>query len=151
MYAAEDRWSRLLDDGGTLDLFGSRITLPVQRRFGTVEAMQVYAESVLAQGAVTAAFGPIHAVTVRSRAGQGKAHYEPQSAVIAIPVEVAWAAREAVLLHELAHHVVRHDADAWHGPTHAAAMVVLAEAALGPEAALVLRVGYEDAGIPVTS
>lgn len=151
VYEAEDRWSRLLDSGGLLDFFGSRITLPVQRRFGTVDAMQVYSDWVLAQSDVIAAYGSLPTVTVRLRAGQTKAHYEPGAAVIAIPMEHTWAARESVLLHELAHHVVRHDTAAWHGPTHAAAMVVLAHAALGPEAALVLRAGYEDAGLAVMS
>ncbi|MCX8526981.1 MAG: TIGR04338 family metallohydrolase, partial [Candidatus Nanopelagicales bacterium] len=149
IYEAEDRWSALLDHGGVLDFFGSRLTLPVQRRFGSVETMQMYADWVLAHPDVVAAYGAQPGVTVRARAGQARAHYEPQTATIAIPMDARWAAREAVVLHELAHHVAVHDTDAWHSTSYAAAMLVMTHAVLGPEATLVLRAGYEDAGISV--
>jgi len=161
IYEAEDRWSALLDHGGVLDFFGSRLTLPVQRRFGSVEAMQVYADWVLTHPDVVDTYGVCAPVTVRARAGQARAHYEPQTATIAIPMDARWAAREAVVLHELAHHVAVHavhavhsvhtvhDTDAWHSSSYAAAMLVMTQAVLGPEATLVLRAGYEDAGITV--
>jgi len=111
--------------------------------------MQMYADWVLAHPDVVAAYGAQPGVTVRARAGQARAHYEPQTATIAIPMDARWAAREAVVLHELAHHVAVHDTDAWHSTSYAAAMLVMTHAVLGPEATLVLRAGYEDAGISV--
>ncbi|HAN71376.1 MAG TPA: TIGR04338 family metallohydrolase, partial [Actinobacteria bacterium] len=36
VYAAEDQWSAVLDRGGVVDFFGSRIDVPMQRRFGDV-------------------------------------------------------------------------------------------------------------------
>lgn len=145
VYSAEDRWSLLLDNGGTLDLFGSRLDLPVQKRFGSLEAMQTYVDAVLSMPGIDGA--PVH---VRERAGQRRAHYEPAGAVIAIPMEERWAAREAVVLHELAHHCACVDnGELGHGPDYRRWMLMLVERVLGPQATLVLRVGYEDAGLPV--
>ena len=150
-YEVEDRWSTLLDNGGALDFFGSRITMPVQRRFGTVAAMQTYVDWVLALPAVIEHFGALPPVVVRERAGQSKAHYDPATSTIAIPLDARWAARESVLLHEVAHHVMARGTSAWHGSEYAAVMLELVTCALGPEAALVLRTGYEDAGIRTAS
>jgi len=146
-YEVEDRWSALLDNGGVLDFFGSRLTLPVQRRFGTIAAMQMYVDWVLTHPDVVQHVGALPPATVRERAGQTRAHYEPTSSTIAIPLESGWAARESVLLHEIAHHVMARDNTAWHGTSYTSAMLTLVNCALGPEAALVLRAGYEDAGI----
>lgn len=150
-YEVEDRWSALLDNGGTLDFFGSRLTLPVQRRFGSVSVMQTYVDWVLTHQGVVEQFGTLSPVMVRERAGQTKAHYDPATSTIAIPMESGWAARESVLLHEVAHHVIARGNAAWHGTAYASAMVTLVTCALGPEAALVLRTGYEDAGIRTAS
>lgn len=150
-YEVEDRWSALLDNGGVLDFFGSRISLPVQRRFGTVEAMQTYVDWVLALPTVIEHFGTVAPTVVRERAGQSKAHYDPATSTIAIPLVARWAARESVLLHEVAHHILARGSGAWHGSAYAAVMLELVTSALGPEAALVLRTGYEDAGIRTAS
>lgn len=150
-YEVEDRWSALLDNGGVLDFFGSRLTLPVQRRFGTIRAMQTYVDWLLVHRDVVEQLGTQSPVNVRERAGQTKAHYDPATSTIAIPLLSGWAARESVLLHEVAHHVMSRGNAAWHGSVYASAMLVLVTCALGPEAALVLRTGYEDAGIRTTS
>jgi putative metallohydrolase (TIGR04338 family) len=150
-YEVEDRWSSLLDNGGVLDFFGSRLTMPVQRRFGTVDAMQTYVDWVLALPTVMQTYGTLPTVVVRARAGQSKAHSDPASSTIAIPLDARWAARESVLLHEIAHHVMARGTAAWHGSAYASVMLELVTCTLGPEAALVLRTGYEDAGIRTVS
>lgn len=153
VYAAEDQWSAVLDRGGLVDFFGSRLDLPQQRRFADVASVQAYVDSVLALPAVRAAYpgaGPVH---VRERGGQGRAHYEPDSATIAIPLRTLWAGRESVVLHEVAHHLacgqgvpVERGGRRWHGPEYRAAMCAVVAAALGEPAALLLRAGYDTAG-----
>ncbi|MCW2777221.1 MAG: hypothetical protein JWN17_946, partial [Frankiales bacterium] len=82
---------------------------------------------------------------LRVRRGVKAAHWEPPG-TIALPVPVhgePWALRESVLLHELAHHVGgRTGLAAGHRPPFPALVLLLVAAALGPEAALALRVDY---------
>lgn len=138
VYAAEDQWSAALDRGGRLEFWGSIVDLPVQLRFGTLEAMQAYVDRLAARHGVTG-------VGVRHRRGKTKAHYE--DAEIAIPTDARWACRESVLLHEFAHHLA--GTQQRHGVSYRACMLALVEAELGNVAALVLRVGYEAQGLTV--
>lgn len=161
VYAAEDQLGRLLARGGTVDFFGSSLTLPVERRFADLASVQRYVESVLALSTVRERWPRISPVRVRERAGLSRAHYEPataeREAVIAIPlagpVEVRWAARETVVLHEVAHHLVLQSppAEPWHGPTFCGSLLALIGIVIGPEAALALRAAFDGAGIPVTT
>lgn len=156
VYAVEDAWSAVLDRGGLVDFFGSALHLPTQRRFGDLAAMQAYADFCLA---LTGTCLP--PVRIRARRGHTQAHYEGRighrggigSATIAIPVQAQWACRESVLLHELAHHVVAHMDDARTAYRHChcfrGSMCWLVGLALGPEAALLLRAGYQGAGMEV--
>lgn len=138
VYAAEDQWSAVLDRGGRIDFFGSRLVLPVQLRFGDLAAMQAYID---ARCAAAPALGPVR---VRPRRGQARAHYA--DGVIAIPMETGWACRESVLLHELAHHVARATQPA-HGTAFRRAMLDLVLEVQGAESALVLRTCYESNGL----
>jgi putative metallohydrolase (TIGR04338 family) len=154
LYAAEDQWSAVLDRGGTVDFFGSRIDVPVQRRFGDLASVQAYVDAVLALDAVASAYPVAGPVRVRERSGQRRAHYEPGSATIALPLRTLWAGRESVVLHEVAHHLacsagVPRDATGqrWHGGEFQAAMCALVTAVLGEQAALLLRAGYDAAGV----
>lgn len=153
VYAAEDQWSAVLDRGGVVDFFGSTVDVPQQRRFADLPSVQAYCAGVLARPAVRSAHpaaGPVH---VRERAGQARAHYEPAAATIAIPLRELWAGREAVVLHELAHHLVCSSAApgsgrvSWHGREFCAAMDLLVREMLGDAAALLLRAGYDAAGV----
>lgn len=145
VYAAEGAWELQLDAarrGATrATVAGSSLLLPTELLFGTLEAAQAYADGRL-EG--------VPAVALRARKGHGKAHWEAPG-VIALPVPEhgqPWAMRESVLLHELAHHVAFHRHDVVdHGPTYRACMLDLVEQALGPEAALALRVAYGEAGL----
>jgi putative metallohydrolase (TIGR04338 family) len=151
VYAAEDQWSAVLERGGVIDFFGSRLDVPAQRRFGDVPSVQRYLAAVLELPSVRAAFPDVPEVHVRERAGQTKAHYEVATATIAIPLQSMWAAREAVVLHELSHHLNSRGevVDDWHGPDYRLTMCTLVACVLGPAAALLLRAGYSEAGVPV--
>lgn len=145
VYAAEDQWSEALNRGGKVDFHGSIIEVPVQRRFGELEAIATYVDWVVSHPRVIEAFGVVAPVSVRARKGQMKAHYEAESQVIAIPLDTAWAARESVVLHELTHHIVMSNHgtdDPAHGPRFTSSMCTLVECTLGPEAALLLRATY---------
>lgn len=158
MYAVEDQWSSVLDRGGVVDFFGSRFDVPQQRRFGDLASVRRYVEAVLALPGVVAAFPGTPTVAVRERAGQAKAHYEPGAGTIAVPLRATWAARESVMLHEVAHHVAftaGTEADAapgrpaWHGPHYRRTMCELVAIVMGDPAAFLLRAGYESAGLLV--
>lgn len=150
VYAAEDQWAALLDRGGAVDFFGSRLDLPMQRRFGDLAAVRAYCDHVLALPGVRRAYPDAGPIRVRGRAGAARAHYEASTATIALPVDATWAARESVVLHELAHHLAPPSPGDVHGVVFRAAMCLVVEEALGSPAALVLRAGYEGAGLRTT-
>ncbi|MBH0778627.1 TIGR04338 family metallohydrolase [Nocardia bovistercoris] len=134
----------------TVDLYGSRLTLPVERRFACVDSVQTYVAKVLALNWVRARWTrAAQPVRVRSRRGTTSAHYESEGAVLAVPLHTgstAWALRELVVLHELAHHLEPPDAVA-HGPEFCSSYVELVEGVIGPEAALLLRATMHDCGV----
>lgn len=154
VYAAEDQWSAVLDRGGPVDFFGSRMDVPLQRRFADVANVQAYVDAALARAPIAAAYPGVGPVVVRERAGQTRAHYEPATSTIAVPLRTLWAGRESVVLHELAHHLAcsrgvppQRSSRRWHGAEYLAAMHALVAEVLGEPAALLLRAGYEAAGI----
>lgn len=158
VYAAESLVCRIYDRADamgtrTVDLHGSTITLPVERRFASVESMQTYVDRVVALNWVRAAW-PERAVvpaTVRMRNGQARAHYEHATATIAIPPHQnnrAWAMRELVLLHELAHHLTPAHRAA-HGAEFTDTHLTLVSELVGPEAGLLLRTTMHEAGVRI--
>ena len=152
VYAAEDQIAALLARGGEVDFFGSSITLPIERRFADVRSIQAYADAVLGLPTVRRDWPTCGAVSVRERAGSSRATYERDGSVIAIPLAgppPRWAARELVVLHEVAHHLAySKDRDiAAHGPEFIATMGVLVEIVIGPEVALVLRAAFDGVGV----
>ena len=156
VYAAEDQLGRLLARGGTVDFFGSSLTLPVERRFADIASVERYVGAVLDLPSIRARWPHISPVRVRERAGAKRAHYEHAQAVIAIPlagsVEQRWAARETVVLHEVAHHLVAQaplDEPA-HGPAFCGTLLFVLSVVIGPEPATVLRAAFDGAGVPVT-
>lgn len=148
MYRAEELVRGLFAHAGagrTVDVLGVPLTLPPEARFASVDSVQAYADRVLGRGAVR----------VRARAGAAGAHYEngPAGPVVAVPAgrDGAWALRELVILHELAHHVVAGQGTdgAAHGPSFTRAFVDLAAQVMGPEAGLALRIVYTESGVAV--
>jgi putative metallohydrolase (TIGR04338 family) len=158
VYAAESLACRVFDraaeaDSRAVDLHCSTIVLPIERRFASIESMQTYADRVLALRWVCTEWPDRAArpVTVRARKGQTRAHYEQATATIAIPSyqhNRAWAMRELVLLHELAHHLTP-GAVGPHGPEFAGTYLTLATELIGPEAGLLLRATMHESGVRV--
>ncbi|MFZ3394163.1 TIGR04338 family metallohydrolase [Rhodococcus sp. 7Tela_A2] len=139
----------LADERGlrTVDVAGSSVTLPVERRFASLDSVQRYVDAVLALDWVRARW-PRAAVPVRirARAGNAAAHYENDCATIALPEHrsnTAWAFREMVVLHELSHHLDPLDpeeaTEGAHGPAFVDRFLALIGGIIGPEAAFVLQ------------
>ncbi|WP_406268087.1 TIGR04338 family metallohydrolase [Nocardia sp. NBC_00881] len=136
----------------TVELYGSQLTLPIERRFASVESVQRYADKVLALNWVRAQWARAAvSVRVRSRAGTAAAHYQAGDAVLAVPLHTggtAWALRELVVLHELAHHLESAPAEvAPHGPEFCGRYLDLVDGVVGPEAALLLRATMLGCGV----
>ncbi|WP_040793030.1 TIGR04338 family metallohydrolase [Nocardia paucivorans] len=136
----------------TVELYGSRLTLPTERKFASVESVQRYCDRVLSLGWVRTTWERAAVpVRVRARAGTTAAHYEVADAVLAVPLHdrgTAWALRELVILHELAHHLAPPECDlAPHGPQFCTRYLELVEGVIGPEAAFVLRTGMLGCGV----
>ncbi len=156
VYDAEGLVRRIFDraeefETRTVELHGSTITLPIERKFASVESVQHYADRVLSLNWVRAQWGRAAApLVVRVRAGAAAAHYEAGRAVLAVPLHTggtAWALRELVILHELAHHLEPADAGhAPHGPEFCTRYLELVDGIIGPEAALLLRSTLYDCG-----
>lgn len=144
----------------TVELMGSEVTLPVERRFASIDSVQEYVDRVLGLNWVRQrwerAAVPVH---IRARAGNSAAHYESDSATIAVPEHhygTAWAFRELVILHELAHHLdpTRPDDPAdrpepAHGQEFLDRYLLLVSEIIGPEAGFVLRATLAAAGAGV--
>ncbi len=140
VYAAEDTLMFLLDNGGPVTFLGSSLTMPVERRFGDVDAVRRYLGEVRAR---PWGHPQVPEPVVRLRKGHRRAHW--QDGVIALPDGIGdkgWAMREVVVLHEYAHHVT------WfghrvtgHGSAFQNVYLELLEHAIGPEAAFVVRAG----------
>lgn len=156
LYEAENLVQRLLDRAAeypTVTIAGSRLTLPTERRFGQIDSVQRYLDTVAGLNWVRAKWPRAAApVTVRSRRSAAKAHYERPGAVIAVPVgsgDRGWALREMVVLHEYAHHLAT-DTEAAQCAPHGVQFVdryhALVEELIGPEVVLLLRVSLADTG-----
>ena len=156
VYEAEALMRRIFDrsvDFPIVDVAGSHVTLPPERKFASLESVQTYVDAVLALRWIRARWPRASApVFLRGRAGQSKAHYERFPGVIAVPLHdggSAWALRELVVLHELAHHLAPTVDEAPHGPEFTERMVELVSGIVGDEAGFLLRVTLLDLGVAV--
>lgn len=135
----------------TVEVYGSQLTLPVERRFASVESVQTYVDKVLALNWVRAQWERAAvSIRVRARGGAAAAHYEPTAAVLAVPLHTgatAWALRELVVLHEIAHHLAPDPEQAPHGPEFCTRYAELVDGAIGPEAALLIRTTFAGCGV----
>jgi putative metallohydrolase (TIGR04338 family) len=155
LYAAEDLVARILDRSAEhpiVEVAGSRVTLPVERRFGDTDGVQRYVDALLDLEWVRRRWARASVpIAVRARRGAGRAHYEWAGAVMAVPESEtggSWALRELVVLHEVAHHLGPAD-EASHGPTFAGRLLDLVDGIIGPEVSLLLRVAFADEGVRV--
>lgn len=149
VYRAEDAWAHRLDaarrGARSAQVAGSSVLLPEERRFGDLGVMRAYAAAVLQHPDVVAVVGRLDPPELRERRGQKAAHWEPPGTIaVHVPRHgEPWALRETVLLHELAHHVGhRTGRTPHHAAPFPALVLLLVAAALGEEAAFVLRVDY---------
>lgn len=130
----------MLDHGGTATFMGSSLTLPVERRFGDLEAVRRYLTEVRQR---PWGYPQVPQPAVRERKGHARAHWS--DGVIALPDGTGrkgWAMREVVVLHEYAHHVAWYEHGATgHGEQFLEVYLSLLEHAVGPEAAFVVRAG----------
>jgi len=155
VYEAEALVRRIFDrsvDYPTVDVVGSRVTLPPERKFASLESVQTYVDALLSLSWVRRRWPRASTrVVVRSRAGQSRAHYERLTGVIAVPPHqggTAWALRELVVLHEIAHHLAA-DEEAAHGAEFTGRMVELVQEIVGAEVSFLLRVTLLDLGAAV--
>lgn len=152
VYDAENLVHRIFDrsaEFSEVDVAGSRLTLPVERHFASLEAVQAYVDAVLTTTVVQASWPRAEVpVAVRERSGQQQADYQRLTAVLAVPLHAgnrAWALRELVILHELAHHLAETDEEA-HGPAFTERLIALTTEIVGPEAGFLLRTTVWDNG-----
>ncbi|MDT4920721.1 MAG: hypothetical protein QOI15_1623 [Pseudonocardiales bacterium] len=144
VYAAEGVVASMIDrraDFPVVQLFGSQIIVPDDRKFGDVASVQRYVEAVLGLDWVHRLAPERAAVPlrVRPRAGATKAEYHANTHTIALPthrVGGRWAMRELVVLHEIAHHL---SPGIEHGAPFVAMLVELVDGLVGPEAGFLLR------------
>jgi putative metallohydrolase (TIGR04338 family) len=155
VYAGEQMVRTILNHASlqghvTVESHGSHLTVFPDRRFGQVQDVQSYVDRVLSLNWVRATWEQAYIpVKVRTRQGQAKAHYEPWNSTIALPPFEhgrAWALREIVVLHELAHHLSRGHG---HDEIFAGTFVALVEEIIGSEVALLLRTGILEQGARV--
>lgn len=153
VYEAEYLWSAVLDRGGFVDFHGSQLYVPMQRRFSDIKSIQTYVDRILAFQSVRESYPNAGAVKVRDRRGQKKAHYEPASTTIAIPIQNRLYGNECTVLHELAHHlsvsagiISTPSGTRWHGVDFREAMLFLVSTVMGEQAALLLRSWYYASG-----
>jgi putative metallohydrolase (TIGR04338 family) len=153
VYAAEafvrTMFDRAAERGDpAVEFFGTRLTLPPEARFGSVQSVQTYVDDVLAHPAVLARWPAVMPLRVRPRRGTTAAHYQRDgdAATIAVPEgRSAWALRELVVLHEIAHHLS--GAEPAHGSDFVATFCELTAAVMGAEVAFVLRTVYANEGV----
>jgi putative metallohydrolase (TIGR04338 family) len=152
-YAGEHRlravleWSCAGETPPAVEIAGSTLTLPIERRFGDLASIQRYCDKVLALPQYAHA-GP---VSVRERRGDGAAHYSPSRREIAVcTTGLRWALREAVVLHELAHHLSPNDPNG-HGLVWRNTFLDLLETCMGPEVAFFLRVTWWSEGVALAA
>ena len=153
VYAAETTVRTLFDHAastsGQVEIFGSRFTLPGERKIVSLVSIRSYLDTIVAMNTVRAHYPRAGLpITVRHRRGSTAAHYEPATATIAVPLHNRSMLRELIVLHELAHHL-QPPHSAWHGPHFTAILCHLVEIALGAEAAWLMRACLTDAGAEI--
>jgi putative metallohydrolase (TIGR04338 family) len=149
VYAAEQMLRRQMEFAARgarkATVFGSTITLPLEVRFGSIDAVRSYLDQIMQTRWYRDHGFNTEPVKVRRRKGEKFAHYEPDTQTIALHYdgdESGWAMREIVVLHELTHHSF-----SGHGPDFAKGLWTMVSNAIGPEVGLLLAEQYEVNGV----
>lgn len=144
-YDAEHEVEFILQNGGTAEVYGSYLTVPPLRKFGDLDGVRRYVETVCA----VFDFKPVPAVARRH--GDKAATYQLSTHTIKIPdhrgSRHSWAMNELVVLHELAHAMTRGHG---HDARFCSKLVQLVDRVIGPEAGLLLSIAYGERGITIT-
>ncbi|MBY4126933.1 TIGR04338 family metallohydrolase [Rhodococcus fascians] len=139
-------------DNRVVTVMGSQVTLPIERKFASLTSVQTYVDAVLAMDWIAATWPNVgRVITVRARSGSGAAHYERDTATIAVPLHQgnrAWALRELVVLHEMAHHFGDED-EQQHGGAFVDRYITLVSEIVGSEAGFVLRAMMAESGVRI--
>jgi putative metallohydrolase (TIGR04338 family) len=160
LYDAEQQVRRQLElaaaGARTVTVGSSSIVLPLEVRFGSMDAVQRYCDGIRATQDFTrrfphAAAAPLHA---RARRGDRHAHYEPPGTIALHEPELGsgWSLRELVVLHEVAHHAAHHDGppEPAHGAAYAGAFLRVVTDTMGPETGLLLTSALAEHGVAFT-
>lgn len=163
-YDAERRLRRVLDrqhEFPIAEVAGSRITLPVERKFASVPSVQAYVDLVQQRRWPEFPRLGMQRLAVETKPDHtGQDHAVYTGGRILVPVRAVnpatgtrWAMRELVVLHEVAHHAVavHHPAGeiSAHGPEFAGAFRTLLIGMMGPEMSLLFDVVFREAGVRV--
>lgn len=155
VYEGEHLIRRIFDRSAeypVIEVAGSRLALPVERKFGAIEDVQRYVDKVLALGWVQETWARSAVpVKVAEHQTDKNATYWRFASLMSFPPRRPrsnWAMRELVILHELAHHLAD-DIEIAHGPGFVDRQITLYGGIIGPEAALLTRVTMLDVGVRV--
>lgn len=162
LYDAERRLRRVLDrahEYPLAEVAGSRVVIPVERKFADLASMQAYVDLVLAQNwPQFPKLGASRVPVVAKPEHTGQDHAVYTGGQILVPLQAInpatgtrWAMREMVVLHELAHHAmfVHRPGAAHHGAEFTGAFRTLVVGMMGPEAGLLFDVVFRDGGVKV--
>ena len=157
VYDAEHQVRRQLElaaaGARTVSVASSTIVLPLEVRFGSLDAAQRYTDAVCFGRDFRRRFPNAAAAPLRLRARRGNlaAHYDAPGTIALHEPEhgSGWSLREMVLLHEIAHHAVHHDRPGApdHGPGYAGVFVHLVAQTMGPETGLLLTTAFAEHGV----
>lgn len=155
VYEGEHLIHRIFDrsvDYPVVEVAGSRLTLPVERKFGAIEDVQRYVDKVLALRWVQEAWARATVpVKVSGHNDVKQAIYIRIDSAMSVPAaqtRTTWAMRELVILHELAHHLAD-EVEISHGPGFVDRLITLYGGIIGPEAAFLTRVTMLDVGVRI--
>ena len=130
VYAAEDQVRRLTQRGGTIDFYGSTLTVSPHREFVDLTQVRAYLAQIRENDW---GYPDTPAVLVQSHSGFRSARWIAPNR-IRLPKGESWAMNELVVLHEYAHHCAWHTYnEAGHGRHFQSLLCELSGHVLGPE------------------
>lgn len=131
-YGAEWRLCKILDTPDVpLVIHGTTVTVPVERKFGHIDTVRAYVDYV------STIAGCMTPKVVMNNRLKSKATYCIGTITMPNFDSARWAWREAVVLHEVAHHLAKVGG---HGPVFQKNFTQLLDTHIGPEVGWVYSV-----------
>lgn len=129
----------------TAEVYGTTLTLPDERWFGSLETVQSYVDAV--RDIVASRYPSKDCTVCEGRKSLRRKAYWDWNRIVLPQREVTrWAWREIVVLHEIAHHLTP---GASHNEEFCGAYVHLLNTIMGPEAGWLMTVLLADNGITI--